>query len=123
MTIGSRIKDLRKKRGLNQTELGKLFNLNYGAISAIESGRSTPTTELIINLSKLFDVSTDYLLTGKEESSTISSDEQEVIKLYREDGQIREVLKEAIDLKKKVMTQIKMLRRQSMDRPLKTEQA
>lgn len=122
MSIGNRIKLLRKKNNLNQTELGEIVGLSYGAIGAIESGRNDPSTDTIIKLSNFFKVSADYLLQGIETERTISENEQEIIKLYREDGQMREVLKEAIDLKKKVMTQIKMLKQRPMDGQLKTEQ-
>ncbi len=86
-----------------------MFDLNYGAISAIESGRSTPTTDLVMKLSQLFNVSTDYILMGTEESSTISHDEQELINLYREDGQIRDAWKDALELKKKAINRLSNL--------------
>lgn len=122
MNVGERIKLLRKAKNWTQAELAEKISLTAGTLSAIEKNNSNTTNETIIKLSEIFEVSADYLLTGKEGTSEISPEEREIIKLYREDSQVREVLREAIDLKKKVMTQIKMLRQQPMDKQLKTEQ-
>lgn len=58
-----RLKELRKERGLSQKELAK--NLGYksrSTIAKIEKGIIFPTSQNLIGISKLFDVSTDYLL-------------------------------------------------------------
>lgn len=107
MTTGKRIKDLRKKKGLNQEDLGKIIGLTDSAISSIETERSEIKSEDAIKLSKYFNVSLDYLLTGKEEISTITNEEQAVIELYRKDEQIRDTLQSILDLKKKVINYAK----------------
>lgn len=109
MDIGSRIKELRKKQGLNQSELGKVLDLTPSAMSLIEAGKNNPTPEAIVKLCDFFGISTDYLLTGKEGTTEISAEEQELINLYREDGQVREVLKNTLELKKKTLDQLSNL--------------
>lgn len=104
MTIGTRIKTLRKEKGLNQTELGNLINLSHGAVAAMESGRNDPSSETTIKLSEIFNVSTDYLLTGKKEPVGISQDEKEVIEIMREDKAFKKAVTEAAGLKKKVIS-------------------
>jgi hypothetical protein len=51
----------------------------------------------------------NYILTGKEGTTEISAEEQELINLYREDGQVREVLKNTIQQKKKNLNQLNNL--------------
>ncbi len=103
MSIGERVKMLRTGKGIKQTELAKILNSSSAVLSAIEVDKNAPSIEMLNALSKFFNVSTDYILNGKEEPNTISDDEQEVIKLYREDGQIRAALKTTIEFKKKVL--------------------
>ena len=101
MTTGKRLRELRKKKGLNQSEIGKIIGLSYSAISSIEQDRSEITSGALKKIAQFFEVSADYLLTGKESAETISTDEQDVIQLYRKDEEVRESLKTLIDFKKK----------------------
>ena len=103
MSIGARIKNLRTRKKWTQGELGEKIGLGFGAVSSFENEKNNPSIEVVEKLSVLFGVTTDYLITGREEPATISNDEQEVIKLYREDNQMREALKAAIDFKKKAI--------------------
>lgn len=62
MEYNNRIKELREEKELNQTELGKVFNLSQITISQYERQARNVPTDLIIKLAKFFNVSTDYLL-------------------------------------------------------------
>ncbi len=57
-----RLKALRLEKNLSQPELAKLINVSNGIISFWENGVNEPTITNLIKLSKLFDVSTDYLV-------------------------------------------------------------
>lgn len=61
-TFSSRLKELRKLRGLNQRIVGNTLGLSDKTISAYENGRNTPNFETLIKISKLFEVSVDYLI-------------------------------------------------------------
>jgi transcriptional regulator with XRE-family HTH domain len=52
MSIGSRIRELRKGRNLNQAELAELMQLTSGAMSSIELGKNNPTSELITDVTQ-----------------------------------------------------------------------
>lgn len=123
MNAGERIRDLREKRKLKQNELAEMVGLASGTLSAIEKGRNNPTSEITIKLSEFFNVSTDYILTGKEEAATISPDEQEFIKAVRQDSELWNALKETISLKKKAIAQIRMLSQRPMDEQQQAEHA
>lgn len=68
--IADRIRELRLKNGIKQTELAKTLGLSRSAINAWEMGVSVPSTQYLIDLSKLFRVSTDHLL-GREEKEMV----------------------------------------------------
>ncbi len=70
--FSSRLKTLRIKKKLSQKALGKMLGLSDKTISAYENGRNAPDFQTLIKISKIFDVSVDYLLgaTDIEKSKT-----------------------------------------------------
>ena len=61
--FGEKLRTLRNKRGMTLKELALELGLNaHGYISEIESGKKKPTVEFVLNVARLFDVSTDKLL-------------------------------------------------------------
>ena len=62
MTFGEKILRLRKEKGLSQEELALQITVSRQAVSRWEKEISTPDTENIVQLCKLFNVSSDYLL-------------------------------------------------------------
>lgn len=72
--IAERLKEARIMSGLSQENAAKILNIQRPAISEIESGRRKVSAEEIISFSKLYKVSTTWLLL-KEEGDT-EMDEQ-----------------------------------------------
>ena len=66
MILADKIMNLRKKSGWSQEELAEQLNVSRQSVSKWESGASIPDLERIISMSKLFGVSTDYLLKDDE---------------------------------------------------------
>ena len=66
MTIGEKIKALRKKNDLTQEKLADFLCVSYQAVSKWETGVSSPDLSLIAPLTKLFNVSADELLCLNE---------------------------------------------------------
>ena len=66
-TFGDRLRELRRERGMQQRELGELYNLSSSAIGSYERNLREPTLELLLQLSEYFGVSVDYLLCRTEE--------------------------------------------------------
>lgn len=93
MSIGLRIKDLRKGHGISQKKLAESIGVSAGNVGEWELGRSKPGADALISLSRYFNVSTDWLLTGMaadtqklEQTSVgidLSPDEIELIAKYR----------------------------------------
>ena len=64
--IGKRIKEIRIEHGLSQQKFGKMLSVSQDTVSLWEKGKSVPTTEFLVEISKKFEVSTDYILCLKE---------------------------------------------------------
>lgn len=62
--LGARIALLRKQTGLSQRSLAAALKVSPSAVGMYEQDRRTPSTELLIEMARLFEVSTDFLLTG-----------------------------------------------------------
>jgi len=60
--ISERIRLLREKSNMSQTELARKLNITRSSVNAWELEISVPSTQYLIQLAKLFRVSTDYLL-------------------------------------------------------------
>ena len=68
MTFGEKLQYLRKSKGITQEQLAAQVTVSRQAISKWELGESMPDTDNVLQLSKLFGVSTDYLLNNEIES-------------------------------------------------------
>ena len=60
--ISERIRQLRERANLSQSELARRLSVTRSSVNAWESGLSAPTAYFISELAKLFHVSSDYLL-------------------------------------------------------------
>lgn len=57
-----RLKDLRISKKLSQTALAEEIGISQRAISYYESGKDTPSLEILIRIADYFNVSLDYLV-------------------------------------------------------------
>lgn len=62
MTIGERIKELRKKNDITQEKLANYLNISYQAVSKWECGVTMPDLSMIVPLTKLLHTTADELL-------------------------------------------------------------
>ena len=68
MILGEKITQLRKQQDWSQEDLAAQLGISRQSVSKWESGASIPDLDKIVSMSRLFQVSTDYLL--KEEMET-----------------------------------------------------
>lgn len=76
MILADKIINLRKKAGWSQEELAFKLSVSRQAVSKWESAQSIPDMNKILMLSKVFDVSTDYLLKdemNEEENNPVTN--------------------------------------------------
>lgn len=57
-----RIRDLREDKDLTQTQMAKLLNMSQTGYSKYETGENDIPTAILIKLSKIHNVSIDYIL-------------------------------------------------------------
>lgn len=79
ITTANRLYELRKQHGYSQDELADMLGVSRQAVSKWERSESSPDTDNLIALAKLYDVSLDELLGfKKEEQSEANTTETDV---------------------------------------------
>lgn len=71
--ISERIRQLREQAGYSQSMLAKKLDVTRSSVNAWEMGISSPTTQYVVAMAKLFHVSSDYML-GMESALQLSLD-------------------------------------------------
>lgn len=71
MILGEKIMELRKRSGWSQEELAGKLNVSRQSVSKWESAMSVPELDKILQLSEIFEVSTDYLLKDDKEEDYV----------------------------------------------------
>ena len=67
MILADKIMNLRKKAGWSQEELAEQLNVTRQSVSKWEGARAVPDMEKVVQMSRIFGVSTDYLLKDEIE--------------------------------------------------------
>ncbi|MDD5215388.1 MAG: helix-turn-helix transcriptional regulator [Methylococcales bacterium] len=97
-----RIKTLRVKEKMNQTQLGEILGVSQDAISKIEKGINNPTVMQIAKMAEIFNVTTDFIINGNESAKDIEPIEREILKTIRDDSTLYGKLIKMIEAKKMV---------------------
>lgn len=71
MNFGQKLRTLRNEKHLTQQQLADLLGMTKGNISYYENDIKAPPSDIIVKISRIFHVTTDYLL-GNETNQTIS---------------------------------------------------
>lgn len=66
----NRIKESRIRAGLKQSELANLLHVAPPSVAQWENGRTAPSIDNIVNLAKILNVSTDFLLSVDSKTSS-----------------------------------------------------
>lgn len=84
-SLSSRIKELRKERGMKQSELAKVLHISQQAIGSWETGRTIPGADTLNDLADYFNVTADYLLgrPDKKEKKSVELSDDDVIMTYQ----------------------------------------
>lgn len=83
MTIGEKIKQLRKENDVTQEKLAGYLNISYQAISKWENNTACPDISLIVPLANFFGVTTDVIL-GRDEKEQ----EKEIAEFQKEGSRL-----------------------------------
>ena len=71
MTLANRLAKLRKAHGFTQNDVAEKLNISFQAVSLWERGETTPEIDKLVEIAAIYQVSMDYLTTGKAEDYTL----------------------------------------------------
>ena len=97
MTMGDRIKEIRKKRHLTQEQLAEQVDVTVEYISQLERGLSTPSLQVFVKILEVLDASADYLLRDTVSTSNPYGDKQIAARFERLSPKQRQALMAIID--------------------------
>ncbi|KAA8747146.1 helix-turn-helix domain-containing protein [Paenibacillus sp. UASWS1643] len=87
-SFGERLSYLRNKKGLSQDELAKIFKIGKSTLGMYETNKREPKHEMTARIAEYFDVSMDWLTTGKNEKelkeSSYALPEEVILNVIRE---------------------------------------
>lgn len=96
--IANRLVELRKKNGLSQEELADKLGLSRQAVSKWERAESSPDTDNLICLAKLYNISLDDLLNTDQSLEELS---KEVKEKEEEEKDLCDMIEERLEKKAK----------------------
>jgi transcriptional regulator with XRE-family HTH domain len=95
--LGNRIQQLRKEKGLSQTDLAKLIGVSYAQLSRYEIKGAQPPAEVLNKLADALDTSVDFLINGNTtEKAQSTLKDAELLKQFKEVDQLPEDDKKTI---------------------------
>lgn len=68
MTLGENIRHYRKANNLSQEKIGELVGVSRQAVTRWETNQSAPSTDNLIKLSSIFNISLEELISKNQES-------------------------------------------------------
>ncbi len=109
MSIGEKLKQLRKRKNISQQELAEILEVHPKHISRYENNASRPSIDALLKLRDLFHVSLDYLVTDAESNEIQIHDKElkkyfeAVEKLNEEDQKVIKKVIEAMLIKNRLI--------------------
>lgn len=100
--LGKRILQLRKHKGLSQTDLANLAGISYAQIGRYETKGAQPPAEVLRKIANALDTTTDYLINGAtDEKAKSTLKDAELLKQFKEVEQMEDedknIVKKLID--------------------------
>ena len=77
MTIGERIKSVRKAKDLTLAEFGAKIGITASSMSTIESGKSNPSEQTLLSICREFDVNDYWLRNGGDDADMFNRHERD----------------------------------------------
>lgn len=83
-TVGERIKRLRIREDLTQTQLAKMVGLTYVQIGRYEKRGAVPSADVLAKLATALKTTTDYLMHGStDDKATAQINDNELLSLFK----------------------------------------
>ena len=65
--FGEKLRTLRNRQGLSLRELGNRLDVSHTFVAQMEKGNKMPNVEMVLKISRIFDISTDVLIKDELE--------------------------------------------------------
>ena len=106
LVFSTRVKELRENSGLSMDQLAKQLGVTKSRVNMWENNGTVPRMNVLVELAKFFNVTTDYLL-GNDNASNLSLDNARLRTLQRNLGKLNEAdLEKAEEMLKAVFMEI-----------------
>lgn len=84
-TLGTRLRDLRRRRGYTLEEVGKSLGVTRACVCQWECGRSYPQHKFMNELARTLDTSVTFLISGEREGTGVDDHAAAVIRKARKE--------------------------------------
>ena len=105
MCFSNNLKHYRQQKQLTQRQVANLLGVAPSTYSQYESGVREPDVKKIKQLSRILDISADYLLFGcnkapmAEYTNNLTKKEKEIIKAYNAHPEMQQAVDKMLDIK------------------------
>jgi transcriptional regulator with XRE-family HTH domain len=83
--FADRLKQLRKKKGISQSDLAELIEVHFTQVSRYERGETKPNAEAMTKLAKALNTTVDFLMNGTADDAVKDAGlEKELISRFKE---------------------------------------
>ncbi len=65
--LGEKVRTLRKRQKLTQTQLAQMLGVDQSHIVKIEKSERTPSLEILVKITQIFNVTSDQLIMDDQE--------------------------------------------------------
>lgn len=84
MDVGNRLRELRERLFLSQAELARRAKIGQGSISAIESGKQSPTADTLLSLCSVLGVSLSEFFADEIPDPELPPHIRELLEIIRD---------------------------------------
>lgn len=104
MELSERLAIARKEKGMTQREVADKLEVSFQAVSLWERGETSPDIDKLVDLASLYQVTTDWLLTGAEEENLFIDFQDSLSDRLFDEGRMYTYIKTYASIKKLYQT-------------------
>ena len=104
MELSERLAAARKEKGMTQREVAEKLDVSFQAVSLWERGETSPDIDKLVDLADLYQVTTDWLLTGAEEENVFIDFQDSLSDRLFDEGRMYTYIKTYASVKKLYQT-------------------
>ncbi len=83
--LGGRIMQLRKEKGLSQTDLANQVGVSYAQIGRYETKGTQPSADILKKLADALNTTSDFLMNGNKDDKAVATlNDNELLKQFKE---------------------------------------